>query len=157
MNAVSFELPAFDVPGSVRTRVGESPLWSASDAALWWVDIEGRRLHRLAGDVHSSWTTHERLACIALHDAGGLLAAMETGVFRLQVRADGVLAHERIASVRHPREGMRFNDGRCDRAGRFWVSSMVRDMALAAADGSLYRLDARGLSKPLAGGLRTGH
>jgi len=162
MNSVSFEVPAFDVLGDVRTRVGESPLWSASESALWWVDIEGRRLHRLAGDEHSSWATHERLACIALHDRGGLLAAMETGVFRLQVQPDSPptnqpLANERLASVRHPREGMRFNDGRCDRGGRFWVSSMVRDMSLAAADGALYRLDARGLSKPLVEGLITGN
>ena len=157
MNSVSFELPAFDVLGDARTRVGESPLWSPAESALWWVDIEDRRLHRLANSVHSSWSTHERLACIALHDAGGLLAAMETGVFRLQLQPDGALATERLASVRHPREGMRFNDGRCDRAGRFWVSSMVRDMSLAAADGALYRLDARGLSKPLVGGLVTGN
>jgi len=157
MNAVSFELPAFDVLGDARTRVGESPLWAPAESALWWVDIEDRRLHRSAGGVHSSWSTHERLACIALHDAGGLLAAMETGVFRLQPQPDGTLATERLASVRHPREGMRFNDGRCDRAGRFWVSSMVRDMSLAAADGALYRLDARGLSKPLLGGLITGN
>lgn len=157
MNSVSFEVPAFDVLGDVRTRVGESPLWSASESALWWVDIEGRRLHRLVGGEHASWATHERLACIALHDAGGLLAAMETGVFRLQLQPDGTLANERIASVRHPREGMRFNDGRCDRAGRFWVSSMVRDMSLAAADGALYRLNTRGLSKPLVEGLITGN
>jgi len=157
MSAVSFELPAFDVLGDVRTRVGESPLWSPAESALWWVDIENCRLHRLAGDAHSSWTTHERLACIALHDAGGLLAAMETGVFRLQPQPDGTLATERLASVRHPREGMRFNDGRCDRTGRFWVSSMVRDMSLAAADGALYRLDAHGLSKPLVGSLVTGN
>ena len=161
MKAVSFEVPAFDLIGDVRTRVGESPLWSPREAALWWVDIESRRLHRLAidttGAAHASWPTHERLACIALHEGGGLLAAMETGVFRLQVHPDDSLSNERVASVRHPREGMRLNDGRCDRAGRFWVSSMVRDMSLAAADGSLYRLDARGLSKPLLGGLVTGN
>jgi len=157
MNSVSFEVPALDVLGEVRTRVGESPLWSAGEAALWWVDIEGRELHRLMNGVHASWATHERLACIALHDRGGLLAAMETGVFRLQVQPDGALANERVASVRHPREGMRLNDGRCDRAGRFWVSSMVRDMSLAAADGALYRLDAGGLSKRQVEGLITGN
>src|SRR5882672_162153 len=157
MNSVSFEVPTFDVLGAVRTRVGESPLWSPAESVLWWVDIEGQRLHRDANGVHSSWATHERLACIALHDGGGLLAAMETGLFRLQVHADGQLASERVASVRHPREGMRFNDGRCDRAGRFWVSSMVRDMSLAAADGSLYCHDVRGLVKLIAGGLVTGN
>ena len=156
-DAIRFEVPTVDAVVGARTKVGESPLWSPAESALYWVDIEGRALHRVAGGRHASWKTHERLACIALHRDGGLVAAMETGVFRLQVQSDGALANERIASVRHPREGMRLNDGRCDRAGRFWVSSMVRDMSLAAADGALYRLDARGLSKPLLGGLITGN
>lgn len=164
MNSVSFERPRIEALDGVRTRVGESPLWSPHDAALWWVDIEGRRLHRLAGGAHTSRRTAERLACIALHPRGGLVAAMETGVFHLSpdaaapagADADAV-AFERIASVRHPREGMRFNDGRCDRAGRFWVSSMVRDMALAAPAGALYRFDGGGLSAPLLDGFIVGN
>jgi len=35
---------------------------------------------------------------------------------------------------------MRFNDGRCDRAGRFWVGTMVRDMAANVDAGRLWRL-----------------
>jgi sugar lactone lactonase YvrE len=44
---------------------------------------------------------------------------------------------------------MRFNDGRCDRAGRFFAGTMLRDMAAAQRVGALYRLDERGLSAPL--------
>jgi sugar lactone lactonase YvrE len=40
---------------------------------------------------------------------------------------------------------MRFNDGRCDAQGRFWVGSMVMDMGLASPWGSLYCLDRGGL------------
>ena len=39
---------------------------------------------------------------------------------------------------------MRFNDGRCDRAGRFWVGSMVRDMGANVAAGRMFRLDTHG-------------
>ena len=150
--AVDLLLPAH------RDQVGESPLWSVAEQALYWVDIEGRRVHRWAhADQRlQSWPTEERPACIALHADGGLVAGMDTGVFHLRPQSDGMLAATLLAGVDHPRKGMRFNDGRCDRAGRFWAGTMVRDMALAAPAGGLYRLDAqRGLSAPLVGGLVT--
>ena len=141
-----------------RDQVGESPAWSPAEQALYWVDIEGRRVHRWthADQRVQSWETAERPACIALHAAGGLLAGMETGVFHLQFRADGSLSATRLADVDHPQPGMRFNDGRCDRQGRFWAGTMVRDMWLAQPAGSLYCMDAsRGLSAPLVQGLVT--
>ena len=150
---------SFDVLGATRCRVGESPLWSPAERALWWVDIEGRRLHRHepASGAHASWEAAQRLACIAPHADGGLIAAMETGLFHLRPHADGGLDAVELATANHARSGMRFNDGRCDRRGRFWVTSMVRDMALAASDGALYRFDASRLSAPVARGLITGN
>ena len=144
---------------AVRNQVGESPVWSVAEQALYWVDIEARRIHRFgwAEASEHSWPTAERIGCIALHADGGLLAAMETGLFHVRPAADGSLASERLHAAHFPRDGMRFNDGRCDRAGRFWVTSMVRDMALAAADGALFCVDARGLSAPLVTGLVTGN
>jgi|GEM_PF-2277875 len=44
---------------------------------------------------------------------------METGLFHLRPQADGTLASTLLARADHHRPGMRFNDGRCDRAGRF--------------------------------------
>lgn len=150
---------AFDVLDATRAQVGESPLWSPDEQALWWVDIEGRALHRHhpASGRSARWAAPQRLACIALAARGGLVGAMEDGLFHLRPQADGELQAERLSSVAHAREGMRFNDGRCDRGGRFWVSSMVRDMSLAAPDGALYRYDAHGLSAPLVDGLVTGN
>ena len=67
-----------------RDAVGESPLWSTAERAMYWVDIEGRRLRRWssATGLVTSWPTQERLACIALHAAGGLIAGMDTGFYR---------------------------------------------------------------------------
>ena len=142
-----------------RNQVGESPLWSAAEQALYWVDIEAQRLHRYdwTSAEEQAWPMPERLACIALHADGGLLAAMETGIFHLHPQADGACRIDLLQGIRFARAGMRFNDGRCDRAGRFWVSSMVRDMSLAARDGALYCYDQRGLSAPLVSGLITGN
>jgi sugar lactone lactonase YvrE len=138
-----------------RDQVGESPLWDPAQSCLWWVDIEGRFLRRLdwSSGRTSDWPTPERTGCIALHAGGGLLAAMETGLFHLRPHADGTLAVEPLASVQHAREGMRFNDGRCDRAGRFFAGTMLRDMSQGAAVGALYRHDADGLSAPLVGSM----
>ena len=148
-----------EILGGVRNQVGESPLWSVAEQALYWVDIEGRRLHRFdwTSGLEQSWPMAERIACIALHADGGLIAGMETGIFHLRVGAGGEATAELLHAAQFPRDGMRFNDGRCDREGRFWVSSMVRDMALAAGDGALYCCDGLGISQPLVTGLVTGN
>jgi sugar lactone lactonase YvrE len=151
-------MPAVDLLLSAhRDAVGESPLWSPAEVALYWVDIEGRALNRwrAADQQHQRWATDERLACIALHADGGLLAGMDSGLFHLRPAAGGALAAERVVPVEHPAPGMRLNDGRCDRQGRFWAGSMVRDMALASPAGRLYRFDAQGLSAPQQDGLIT--
>jgi sugar lactone lactonase YvrE len=140
-----------------RDQVGESPVWSPAEQALYWVDIEGRKLHRwtYADQQVQSWETSERPACIALHSAGGLIAGMDTGMFHLRPEASGALAATRLAAVDHPQPGMRFNDGRCDRQGRFWAGTMVRDMSLAQPAGGLYRMDSHALSAPQVSGLVT--
>jgi sugar lactone lactonase YvrE len=152
-------MAAMDVLCAVRNQVGESPVWSVAEQALYWVDIEGRRVHRFdwARQAERSWPTPERVGCIALHRGGGVLAAMESGLFRLRLGDDGSVDCSLLHALRFPRDGMRFNDGRCDAQGRFWVTSMVRDMSLADASGALYRCDAHGLSAPLVGDLVTGN
>ena len=147
---------------AARCQVGESPLWSVAEQALYWVDIEGRAVHRVdSAGRHQQWPVAERIGCIALRSGAGhpsgLLAAMETGVFTLDLQADGQVASHLLHAVQFPLPQMRFNDGRTDRQGRFWVSSMVRDMAAGKAAGALFRLDALGLVPSGIGGLLTGN
>nr|WP_180201962.1 SMP-30/gluconolactonase/LRE family protein [Pseudomonas sp. SbOxS1]NYU01225.1 SMP-30/gluconolactonase/LRE family protein [Pseudomonas sp. SbOxS1] len=127
-----------------RNTVGESPVWVPEENALYWVDIPAGGLQRWSaqtGHVHA-WKTPQMLACIARHPDGGWVAGMETGFFHLHAHADGSLDSAPLAHVDHARPGMRLNDGRCDRQGRFWAGSMVLDMNANAAVGTLYRYDA---------------
>ena len=142
---------------STRDRVGESPLWDVAAQALYWVDIEGRQIHRYdwATQSQQTWDTPQRVGCIALAARGGLVAAMETGIFAVELLAPPVVATNLLAGIAHPRANMRFNDGRCDARGRFWVSTMCMDMALAAPVGAWYCLDERGLSAAHKSGLIT--
>lgn len=137
-----------------RNAVGESPVWHEGEQALYWVDIPARALCRwqAATDAVTTWLAPEMLGCIARGArAGQWLAALESGVFELQAMADGQLQSRSLASVQHAQPGMRFNDGRCDRQGRFWAGTMVMDMGLAAPAGALYRYDAAGLAQVLPG------
>ena len=143
--------------GNGRSLVGECPVWNAAQGAWYWVDIVARTVWRLdAGGALSSWTADQMVACIAPARDGSLVAGMETGIFRLRLGADGQVAQERLAAPAALGEGMRFNDGRCDRQGRFWSGTMFMDMAARRAIGELYRYSAQdGLSEPAVSGLLT--
>jgi sugar lactone lactonase YvrE len=117
--------------------LGESPLWNEREQALYWVDIRRpaiRRLDHASGRV-DTWAMPDLVGSIALADDGRLLVALRESI-GLYDRATGRL--ETIAApVRHP-AGHRFNDGRCDRQGRFWAGTMHH--TTRAPEGVLYRL-----------------
>jgi sugar lactone lactonase YvrE len=156
---------AIERVGDLRCTVGESPAWRADDNAWYWTDIPAKKIWRLdaAGGALRSWTTPEMAACIAIKRDGGLIAGMETGIFSLALGdgdgdGDGNCAGaQRLAAppLDELTPEMRFNDGRCDRQGRFWAGTMFRDMAAARPDGRLYRYDAQGLSGAVVAGLVT--
>ncbi|BAN46360.1 SMP-30/gluconolactonase/LRE family protein [Metapseudomonas resinovorans] len=125
-----------------RNATGESPVWHPQEQALYWVDIPAGRLHRwrLRDGASHSWQAGEMLACIA-RCGDDWIAGMQSGIFRLQADDQGGLTGPRLAEVRHARPEMRFNDGRCDRQGRFWAGTMLLDMGAAARVGALYRFD----------------
>ncbi|WP_462380172.1 SMP-30/gluconolactonase/LRE family protein [Pseudomonas sp. Marseille-QA0892] len=122
-----------------RNGTGESPVWEPREGALYWVDIPAGRLHRWKHGVHDTWQADEMLACIARHANGGWIAGMQSGLFHLAPKADGTLAHSRLAQVEHAKAEMRFNDGRCDRQGRFWAGTMHTDMGAGHRVGKVYR------------------
>lgn len=116
--------------------VGESPLWSVTEQALYWIDINGKRLHRWDGQQCIDWPLPTEPGCIALHRDGGLIVALRDGIARFDP-ASGEL--EKLAEAPYDATRFRFNDGRCDPMGRFWMGTLVDARDHAGA--SLFCLD----------------
>jgi sugar lactone lactonase YvrE len=134
---------SIDRVGSALCGVGESPLWSPVRGEWHWVDIAGARLWRWVGGGSEpvAVALPGQPGCIALAGQGQLVCAIEDRVALLH---DSGAAATELLRVVHPEADMRFNDGRCDRQGRFWVSSMVRDMGRARPAGELHRFSRDG-------------
>ena len=140
--------PAFIIPS--QCILGEGPVWDDRRCCLWFTDIQQSqllcwhhaetRLERIA--------LPERLGSLALTDDDGLLLALANG-FALFTPASGQITWlHRLGLETH---GLRLNDGRVDRQGRFWCGAMVEDEARAPPErGSLYRLDPPGRAAPVA-------
>ena len=137
-------------PNQAPDAVGESPIWRAAEGALYWVDIPAQRIVRLHAEsgARTEWLLPEKVACIAFDRNGAVLAGMETGLFAVNLSAPASV--RKLVAPEFAATNMRFNDGRCDRQGRFWAGTMVQDMAAANPAGALYRYDADGvLSRPV--------
>ena len=123
-----------------RSLLGEGPLWSTRDAALYWVDILTPALHCHRGPGLDSTTPLGTMVSVAVpKSSGGLLLATPGGLMGWQGPG------EPLSWFSHPdaqRANNRYNDGKCDRRGRLWVGSM--DMGATANRGSLFKVEADG-------------
>lgn len=125
----------------LRAALGESPTWSIDEQALYFVDIVAPALIRFdaATGAHTATAMPSSIGCFGLRERGGFVVALRDGIWLAD--AHGRLEH-RLAGAPYDPAHHRFNDGRVDRQGRFWVGSMneKRDAPSAA----LYRLERDG-------------
>ena len=97
---------------------GECPVWVAEEEALYLTDIPEKRIHRFrpGTDDHESWSMPEEVGCFALRETGGLVAALRSGFAFIDLDASTV---DYLCDPEADKPENRFNDGRCDRQGRF--------------------------------------
>lgn len=132
--------------GDTLDMLGEGPVWCAREQALYWVDIRAPAVRRLAGGQVTTWEMPEPVGSLALREAGGILVALKSA---LSVFDPATGKIEKLADAPGHHAGRRFNDGKCDRQGRFWVGTMRAGDD--RTDGFLYRLDDRGCTRVLDG------
>lgn len=127
---------------------GEAPVWSTTENALYWTDINRFLVHRLnvQDETVRTWVFPEPVTALVLTGADGVLAV--------------ALASKLVLwdSVRHTWDeagfdlegspGVRLNDGRADPRGSFWVGSMRNNVnadgspgEVGGTEGMLFRID----------------
>lgn len=123
-----------------KAELGEGGIWHPSENKLYWIDIEGKELHIFNPKDKTDIVLRvgERVGTVVPVSGGGALVALQTGIHFINTKTGEL----HFLANPLPHQNIRFNDGKCDPAGRFWVGSMHLDQTTGAA--SMYRLDADG-------------
>ena len=90
----------------------------------------------------------ERIGTVVPAKQGGAIIALENGIFHLDLESEEKTL---ICNPLKDLDTIRFNDGKCDPAGRLWVGSMSLKFVKGAA--SLYTIFTDGSYKEVFGGV----
>lgn len=150
MESQNLEEGVFRLVVDSRSQLGESPVWSVAEQALYFVDIRGPSINRFdpaTGDLRH-FLLQEEVGCIGLCRGGGFIAGLRSGIWRLDAQGIPIA---KLADNPEGTEFSRFNDGRVGPDGRFYAGTVDESRQHKA---KLYRYDKNGLV-PLMDGLMT--
>ncbi len=122
-----------------RAQLGEGALWDQRTHTLLWADITGGIVHRFnpASGASQHWEVGPYVGTIVLRASGGAVLATQNGFVALDFDTGT------LTSLNDPESdvpGNRFNDGKCDPAGRLWAGTM--SLHDEEHTGTLWRLNA---------------
>lgn len=125
-----------------RALNGEGPSWDMENHLLYWVDIPNAKIF-----VYNPYTNHNRVINLSNHfssigsvaprKSGGLIFTPDRKIAALDLRTEQVTI---LAEVEYDLPGNRFNDGKCDPAGRFLAGTMKNEPD-GEPGGSLYIME----------------
>lgn len=126
----------FQIISAKSMLLGECPLWHPRELVLYWIDISERLVYRYdpATHFHKSWKLPSEPGCIVWNHQGGLVIAMRSGIAKLDTETGELIE---LIKAPYDEKAFRFNDGRCDAAGRLWTGTLVD--ARDKPSGRLYR------------------
>ncbi|MCQ1060197.1 SMP-30/gluconolactonase/LRE family protein [Photobacterium sp. ZSDE20] len=119
-------IPTFDIntllPLGIHMNVGESPIWNARRQKWVWLDQAGR-IYEFDSNMQllSQRNLPEKLGSLILTESDCIVVSGERSLYRFDITKPDI---EQIATMDHPHQPMKFADGRCDRQGRYMVSTM---------------------------------
>ena len=144
--------PGLQLAFNEPMAVGESPLWHAAENCLYWVDIDGFAIHRLHPDsgAHTSWSAPSEPSALGLCQDGALVVALREGFARFNPVSGSFTP---IAVAPYDTGISRFNDGKVDPAGRFWVGTMYEPKDAQKA--AMYVLERGAVRRAWEGGMTT--
>lgn len=143
-------LPRVECVLHASAVLGESPVWCPVEKVLYWVDIMRPAIHCFNPATGScrTWPMQEHVGSIGLRQNRGVVAALRSGFAFVDLDTGNI---SKLFSPGLGQPDIRFNDGRCDRRGRFWAGTLHEKRRPGAA--ALYRLDPNGSCHEMLGGV----
>jgi sugar lactone lactonase YvrE len=128
----------FDIVIDHCCELGEGPVWDAKTKSICWLDILKGHIHEFCtiNGKHKFIDVGQMVGCIAITCDGNFIAGLKDGLgFVNRQSGEVTLFHQ----PEHHLPKNRFNDGKCDPAGRFWAGTM--SLEEKEGTGSLYMVD----------------
>ncbi len=129
--------------------LGEGPIWDERDNVLYWVDIRKSELHLYepSKGTDTVAATGQLVGTVVPREKkkGSVVLAMENGLYYMNIdknKGEGKLTF--IGDPESDKPDNRFNDGKCDPAGRLFAGTMGKQGERGV--GALYMLDIDGTS-----------
>ena len=146
------ECPDWICALDAKARLGECPTWDGAEQALFWIDSFAPALNRFdpATGATRRWALPDPVGSFALVEGRhAAVVALGSGLHELDL---GTGATGLLHAAPYDQVNYRFNDGRCDRQGRFWVGA-TRQHDSQEPDGgaAVWRLDRGELSRQVTG------
>lgn len=122
-------------------ELGEGPVWSKADKAVYFVDIKRKHVHRYATETHETmtWPAPSEPCFIVPASDGGFVCGLRKGLYRFDPLTG---AFDKLKDVERDQPINRLNDGFVDSQGYLWFGSM--DDQEDAPTGALYRVNDSG-------------
>ena len=133
-------------------KLGEGSIWDSREKCLWWVDITEGLVHRFDPTTGENRTREvgQMVGTVVMRETGGLLVAIEKGIATLDFESGRL---DMVAQPEADKPTNRFNDGKCDPAGRFWAGTL--SLTGEEKAGRLYVYDASGRVRAMVSGVTT--
>ena len=121
-----------------KAITGEGPIWDDAQQKLLWVDIEGQVLYVYdpADGSNRRYDVGQIVGTVVPRYAHEVMLAVYDGFASYNLDTQQL---QLIANPEADKPNNRFNDGKCDPAGRFWAGTMA--FTNQTNEGALYCLD----------------
>lgn len=121
-----------------KSELGEGAVWNYKTGELIWVNITEKILNFYNPKLNNNkeMLVGQMIGTVVPAESGDVIMALENGFYRLNPETG---TKKLIADPEEDKPENRFNDGKCDPAGRFWAGTM--HINGKPGEGTLYRLD----------------
>ena len=125
----------------IKSQLGEGAFWNYKTQELYWVDIISNQLHIYNPKTKTDRfvTTPSNIGTVVPIDQDRAVVALQDGIYIINSNTGETTL---LSDVERDIPSNRFNDGKCDPSGRFWVGSMGYDQL--PNDANLYMINSKG-------------
>lgn len=124
-----------------KSALGEGAIWNPKNNLLYWVNITGETLniYNPATCENKELRTGQSTSSVVPSESGKVIVSLQNGIYQMDISTGSkkfIVDPDSIITEN------RYNDGKCDPAGRFWVGTMRSGGE--ENNGALYRFDGDG-------------